>query len=390
MFDKIYAPEEDSFLLAEQVKKYAKGIVLDMGTGSGIQAEAALENQNVIEVVAVDLNPHAVKHIKKKRNQRIKAIKSDLFSKLKEKFDTIAFNPPYLPEDMREKKDEHSLAVCGGKKGYEILIRFFDKVSEHLRQDGIILLLFSSLTDKPMVDKIIAHHLFESELLIEQHHFFESIYVYKLIKSKLLNELEARNLKNINFFAKGKRGNVYKADYNGKQVAVKVESKDSEAVERIANEIHWLTELNKHNIGPKLLFSDNKWFVMEFVEGDRIIEFIKKNKKKKIQKVLRLVFEQLFYLDSINLDKEEMHYPHKHIIVTKKLKPVLIDFERANKTISPKNISQFVQFLMSAPVVEIFKPKGIHVSRDELIEKVKRYKNEMSKPAFDVLVGSIR
>ena len=50
---------------------------------------------------------------------------SDLFSNIKGKFNTIIFNPPYLPED--EFKDK---SLDGGKKGYEIIEKFLNKVSK--------------------------------------------------------------------------------------------------------------------------------------------------------------------------------------------------------------------------------------------------------------------
>jgi pyruvate dehydrogenase E1 component alpha subunit len=43
MKNGVYEPREDSLLLEKYVKKFAKGIVLDIGTGSGIQAKAAAE-----------------------------------------------------------------------------------------------------------------------------------------------------------------------------------------------------------------------------------------------------------------------------------------------------------------------------------------------------------
>ena len=46
----MYEPREDSEFLAGFVKEYARGSVLDMGTGSGIQAKTAKENENVTEV----------------------------------------------------------------------------------------------------------------------------------------------------------------------------------------------------------------------------------------------------------------------------------------------------------------------------------------------------
>ena len=55
----IYEPAEDSYLLQKYVKELAIGRVLDMGTGSGIQAITALKNLQVRLVLAVDINPEA-------------------------------------------------------------------------------------------------------------------------------------------------------------------------------------------------------------------------------------------------------------------------------------------------------------------------------------------
>ena len=44
----IYEPEADSFMLAKHVKEYAKGKVLDMGTGSCILAEEALKKTKIV------------------------------------------------------------------------------------------------------------------------------------------------------------------------------------------------------------------------------------------------------------------------------------------------------------------------------------------------------
>ena len=56
----IYQPAEDSYLLQKFVRRFATGRVIDMGTGSGIQALTAIEVPSVREVVAVDINPKAV------------------------------------------------------------------------------------------------------------------------------------------------------------------------------------------------------------------------------------------------------------------------------------------------------------------------------------------
>ena len=85
MNPEIYEPQEDSFLLRDQVLKYAKGKVLDLGTGSGIQAIAASSRAD--SVLAVDINPYALmfaeSQVKGVNARNIKFRKSNLFSNIK-------------------------------------------------------------------------------------------------------------------------------------------------------------------------------------------------------------------------------------------------------------------------------------------------------------------
>ena len=173
----IYEPSEDSYLLAKYVDKFSKGKVLDLGTGSGIQAETALKHTK--EVLAADISKEAVKFVKKKG---IKARISDLFSNINEKFDLIIFNPPYLPKEELEDKESKKITT-GGKKGYEILERFFSKVNNYLNKNGKMLIVFSSLTNKKKIDKIIRKNNFKFKLLEKEKMFFEELYCY-LIERK--------------------------------------------------------------------------------------------------------------------------------------------------------------------------------------------------------------
>ena len=121
---EIYQPREDTMLILKEIREYAKGNVLDMGTGTGV---LALEASRTAEhVYACDINKDAVEFAKKQTMDRtnINCVYSDLFSYFKkhpEKFDLIIFNPPYLPEHKYDKKKD----TTGGKKGYEVLERFF-------------------------------------------------------------------------------------------------------------------------------------------------------------------------------------------------------------------------------------------------------------------------
>ncbi len=183
----VYSPLEDSNLLATAVEKYAYGTVLDAGTGSGIQAITAAKKKEVKSVVAADINEEALAFAataaaKENAKDKIKFVKSDLFSSVKGKFDTLIFNPPYLPQDRGIRDD----TIYGGKHGHEILERFLNNCSSHLNDNGIILIVFSSMTNKGKVDEIIAGNCLEYEELAQKKLSFETLYVYIIKKSQLM------------------------------------------------------------------------------------------------------------------------------------------------------------------------------------------------------------
>src|SRR3989338_5649276 len=68
--ESVYEPREDSLLLAKSVALFARGNVLDMGTGSGIQAITAAQQKNVDTVLAVDVNKQALARAKKKKKKK--------------------------------------------------------------------------------------------------------------------------------------------------------------------------------------------------------------------------------------------------------------------------------------------------------------------------------
>jgi release factor glutamine methyltransferase len=384
---KIYEPQEDSFLLRDQVLKYAKGKVLDIGTGSGIQAIAAAKKAE--QVLAVDIDQYAVEfaesHAKGNDITNITFKKSDLFSKVKGKFNLIIFNPPYLPEEKGEEKST-ARKVSGGKKGYEIIGRFFSQANPHLEDKGKILIVFSSMTNRDKVDEIIRDYGFDFKILSQQNLAFETLYVYAAERTILLEELMSEGFINIKKFAKGHRGIIWKAKLKNKAVAIKTKLLSSEAVGNIEREAEWLKLLNRKGIGPKLLFEGKGHFAYQFIEGIFIKDFIKKANKNRLKKVLKEVFRQCFILDQLKINKEEMHHPIKHVIIGKKV--VLLDFERANKSISPRNVTQFCQYIINQRA-ELNK-KGFKIDREDIIALARNYSKKMDKENLNKILKAIR
>ncbi|MBI2105383.1 methyltransferase [Candidatus Woesearchaeota archaeon] len=165
----MYNPEDDSYLIEKYVKKFAKGKILDIGCGSGILMEAALTKSE--NVLGVDIDDESLKFC---RDKGLDVFKSDLFSDVKGKFDFIIFNPPYLPEDEIKDRD-----LIGGKKGWEIIEKFFINAGKYLNKNGKILILFSNLTNKKKVENIIKKNNFKFEILEEKNiGLMEKLYVY--------------------------------------------------------------------------------------------------------------------------------------------------------------------------------------------------------------------
>jgi release factor glutamine methyltransferase len=181
----VYEPHEDSHLLERVVRERARGSVVDVGTGTGIQEFAALENPSVTQVLAVDINPaaierveHRIAHLPKEQQIHITALISDQFFGIPKGtlFDTIISNPPYLPD---EEKDADP-ALYGGPGGYEWIVRFIDGAIAHLAPGGEILLLFSSLSNKERIDAHLKKHHLSVQEVAQLAMFFERLYVYSI------------------------------------------------------------------------------------------------------------------------------------------------------------------------------------------------------------------
>ena len=78
-------------------------------------------------------------------HKKIKIIQSDLFENIKDKFDIIASNPPYIKMDViktldMEVQKEPMLALDGGKDGLDIYRKIINQAHEYLNENGYLCL----------------------------------------------------------------------------------------------------------------------------------------------------------------------------------------------------------------------------------------------------------
>lgn len=151
--DGVYEPREDSWLMVDVLDEqdFTGKHVLDVGTGSGILAYAAIQN-DADRVTAVDINPAALANARTNLQaqdvdmERVQLVESDLFSNVTGPFDVILFNPPYVPGDPElDTMEERSW--IGGKDGREVTDRFLDQFAAYLSAGGEVFLLQSSRND---------------------------------------------------------------------------------------------------------------------------------------------------------------------------------------------------------------------------------------------------
>ncbi len=181
--ENVYEPAEDSFLFAENLDVKEDERVLDMGTGSGILGIVAAKK--ACEVVAVDVNPYAVRCAKANaavNNVRSKMafITGDLFAPLDEndKFDVILFNAPYLPIEGDGDDSLVSVAWKGGKSGRVLIDRFIDEVSGYLRRGGRVFLMQSNLAGLDETLRQFVLHGMCAEVLRQcRLPFFETLFL---------------------------------------------------------------------------------------------------------------------------------------------------------------------------------------------------------------------
>ncbi len=195
-------------------------------------------------------------------------------------------------------------------------------------------------------------------------------------------------------FSKGKRGTIYKSRFNSKYFIIKTRQPESSSPGTIQNEHVFTEKLNKIGIGPKAKYfdKDKDFLIREFVDGQKIEDWVIENKdkpnfKERLLKILKNILLQCKTMDDIKINKQELTNPHKDILITKQDVPVIIDFERCRFTLKPKNTTQFLQYISRPFMLNILKDLSIDIKQREIIALGEAYKNNPSKEAFSKILS---
>lgn len=192
-------------------------------------------------------------------------------------------------------------------------------------------------------------------------------------------------LNNIPILGKGYVGVVVLSNQGKKKVALKIRRMDASRPE-MQSEAKLLRLANEVDVGPKLIDSSKNFMIMEYLEGKKIIDWIRDLKGKgsatNLRATIRKVLEDCYSLDKIRLDHGELSHIHQHVIVGKKI--CIIDFESASVNRRTSNVTSATQSIFIGSGIANLVKKIIKIpNRKKLISSLKKYKNDQSRENFE-------
>lgn len=213
------------------------------------------------------------------------------------------------------------------------------------------------------------------------------------LKIKAVSFTGQTTIGNLQILGKGYVGVVVLAKKGNNVIALKIRRSDSQRSE-MQSEAKLLKLANTVNVGPKLYDVSKNFLVMEYLEGDKIEDWIQSLKgtgsSKKLKFVVRTILEDCYRLDQIGFDHGELSSISKHVIVGKS-RSTLIDFESSSVNRRVSNVTSVTQAIfigsgIAKKVQRIYKipPK------QKIIDVLRIYKQEQTRKSFDNILKILK
>jgi len=196
----------------------------------------------------------------------------------------------------------------------------------------------------------------------------------------------------VKIIGKGYVGVVVLVRKRNKIFALKIRRTDSPR-KTMQDEAVLLQIANKVNVGPRLIQYSKNFLVMEFINGEKIVDWvngINARDSKMLGTIIRKILLDCFSLDQVGLDHGELSVLDKHILIASR-KPTIIDFESSSVKRKTSNVSSATQaLLIGTGLAMTIRKKTKIPRRDKIIKLVRDYKKSKSQESFDQLLFGLK
>ena len=186
---------------------------------------------------------------------------------------------------------------------------------------------------------------------------------------------------------KGTSALVLKALKGGERFALKVRRVDA-GRPSLLKEAELTLKANQVKVGPKLHAFTVNMLLLELVEGELFLEWLRRLEAKPEHRRLALNFLselllQCRRLDQVGIDHGELSRASKHVLV-RGVSPVILDFGKASVERRPANVTAITQFLVvkRAASLELERILGVSWPREKVFQALREYKFNPSEEAF--------
>jgi release factor glutamine methyltransferase len=182
----MYAPSDDTFVLADCIRQYNGRRALEIGVGSGLLLN--ILEKNFAYVAGSDIDLQVLQHCKQQTSSSSSSSSANVLLVCCDagsafgigKFDLIVSNPPYLPNDDDNNNNILDPTVHGGPTGIEATIHFINSALPLLAEDGKMLIVISSFANSSALDKLVIENSMHKKVVKEKRLFYETLSIVEL------------------------------------------------------------------------------------------------------------------------------------------------------------------------------------------------------------------
>jgi release factor glutamine methyltransferase len=150
--NRVLSPRGETEAIVEEVIARApkNAELIDIGTGSGAIAIAIAKHRPDLKITATEVSEEALEvaqlNTKKLlgKDHNIRFVMSDIWDDIKEKFDVVVTNLPYVSESYKpnmkpEVLKEPAVALFGGRKdGLDLYRKFYQGLPKHIKPGSLV------------------------------------------------------------------------------------------------------------------------------------------------------------------------------------------------------------------------------------------------------------